>query len=173
MRSGAPQLAVASGAQAAEAKPDFSDEAIAIWMTMRPPTCLPKGVVSYALTTEGEVAMIRPLSKEEAFLTEPTDQAATRWAKLEMEFRGHEVEPQFLAVCDSMQIVEKALRTRPRVDDERKEFIELWRKWYARIMALRLIPGGLLEAVTRFEETQLEETPLENNDKELARLMVP
>jgi hypothetical protein len=80
MRPGASRLAVASGAQAAEAKPGSSDEAIAIWMTMamRPPTCLPKGVKSYALTTEGEVAMIRTPSKEEAFLIEPTDPAARR-----------------------------------------------------------------------------------------------
>jgi hypothetical protein len=107
MRPGAPQLAVASGAQAAEAKPGYSDEAIAIWMTMgmRPPICLLKGVKSYALTTEGKVAMIRTPSKEEAFLTQPTDQAARRWAKLEMEFQGHEVEHQFLTVCNSIQEV--------------------------------------------------------------------
>jgi hypothetical protein len=54
-----------------------------------------------------------------------------------------------------MQVVVKALRTRPRVDDERKEFIELWRKWHARIMALCLILGGNLKAAKRFEETQL------------------
>jgi hypothetical protein len=104
MRPGAPQLAVASRAQAAEAKPGSSNEAIAIWTTMaiRPLTCLPKGVLSYGLTTEGEVAMIRPPTKEEAFLTEPTDKAARRWAKLEIEFKSHEVEPQFLAVPDSI-----------------------------------------------------------------------
>jgi hypothetical protein len=85
MRPGAPQLAVASRAQAAEAKPGSSNEAIAIWTTMaiRPLTCLPKGVLSYGLTMEGEVAMIRPPTKEEAFLTEPTDKAARRWAKLD------------------------------------------------------------------------------------------
>jgi hypothetical protein len=69
--------------------------------------------------------MIRLPSKDQAFLTEPTDLAARRWAKLELEFRGHKVEPQFLAVRDSMQVVEKALKTWLRVDDERKEFIDL------------------------------------------------
>jgi aspartate-semialdehyde dehydrogenase len=64
-------------------------------------------------------------------------------------------------------------RTRLWVDDERKEFIDLWRKWHGRIMALPLIIQGNIEAVTRYEETQLEETPLEDDDKELKRLMVP
>jgi hypothetical protein len=40
-------------------------------------------------------------------------------------------------------------------------------------MALPLIIQGNIEAVTRYEETQLEETPLEDDDKELKRLMVP
>jgi hypothetical protein len=64
-------------------------------------------------------------------------------------------------------------RTRLRVDDESKEFIDLWRKWHRRIMALHLILQGNIEAVTRYEETQLQETPLEDDDKELKRLMVP
>jgi hypothetical protein len=55
-----------------------------------------------------------------------------------------------------MQAVEKALKTQPPVDDERKEFIELWKKWHARIMALCLILRGNLKAAKRFEETQLD-----------------
>jgi hypothetical protein len=40
-------------------------------------------------------------------------------------------------------------------------------------MALHLILQGNIEAATRYEETQLEETPLKDDDKELKRLMVP
>jgi hypothetical protein len=65
----------AEDAAAVDMRPGSSFEASEIWRTManNVPTCLPPGTTDYALTANGQVALVCKLAKDEPFLAESVE----------------------------------------------------------------------------------------------------
>jgi hypothetical protein len=109
-------------------RPGSSFTASEIWRTMANniPTCLPLGTTDYALTADGQVALVRRPAKDESFLAESMKESRSRWARLEAEFRGNVNEPHFFTILDGMQGMELALGT-PLTDAARDALVSSWR----------------------------------------------
>jgi hypothetical protein len=128
----------AEDAAAVDMRPGSSFEASEIWRTManNVPTCLPPGTTDYALTANGQVALVRKPAKDELFLAESVEESRSRWMRLEAEFRGNTNEPHFLTFRDGMQGMELALRT-PLTDAARDALVSSWRRLSLRFRTLR------------------------------------
>jgi hypothetical protein len=148
-------------------RPGLSFEASEIWRAManNVPTCLPLGKTDYALTANGQVALVRRLGKDEAFLAESLEESRSRWARLEAEFCGNVKEPNFLMIRDGMQGMELALRT-PLTDAARDALVSSWRRLSLRVRTLRLAAMGLTDAARRQDQVLVV-----NDDKELAAIV--
>jgi hypothetical protein len=134
-------------------------------MASNVPTCLPPGTTDYALTANGQVALVRRPAKDEAFLAESTEESRNRWARLEAEFRGNVNEPHFFTIRDGMQGMELALRT-PLTDAARDALVSSWRRLSLRVRTLRLSAMGLTDAARRQDQVLVVD-----DDKELAAIV--
>jgi hypothetical protein len=129
------------------------------------PTCLLPGTTDYALTANGQVALLRKPAKDEAFLAESIEESRSRWARLEAEFCRNVNEPHFFTIRDGMQGMELALRT-PLTNAARDALVSSWRQLSLRVRTLRLAAMGLTDAARRQDQVLVV-----NDDKELAAIV--